>query len=220
MNHCIGHSRLTAAGTSATAVKISGGRVLGLLVVVLVLLTNVAGVASGRELVFNGDFELGPDSGWEVVRWGEFPDTGNCRLRYRHDFSPDRDFEVMIHKMLHQGMRLQQRVEVPTLDLQFSVLCRLTSKTERESLYAAAAVFLEYLDARDSVLGETRIYSATRGCDWQSGPRLHLIRAPDSLNWYDYRLGIRAELESLPGVTSDSVKAIRLGLLAFVRGNC
>lgn len=190
-----------------------------LALLVCVLLTGGVGIAVGAELVFNGDFELRPDSGWEVVRWGDFPDTGNCRLRYRHDFSPDRDFEVMLHKMLHQGMRLQQRVEIATLDLEFSVSCRLTSKTERDSLYAAAAVFLEYLDTCDSVLGETRIYSATRGCDWLSGPRLHLIRAPDSLSWHDYRISIRAELDSLPGVAPDSVKAIRVGLLAFVRGN-
>ncbi len=184
------------------------------------MLTAIAGIALSAELVFNGDFELGPDSGWEVVRWGEFPDTGNSRLRYRHDFSPDRDFEVMIHKMLHQGIKLQQRIEIPCLDLAFFVSCRLTSKTERESLYAAAAIFLEYLNAQDSVLGETRIYSATCGCDWRSSPRLHLLRAPDSLSWHSYQLNIRTELESLSAVVPDSVKAIRLGLLAFVQGNC
>ncbi|MGQ9678758.1 MAG: hypothetical protein ACUVUD_05700 [bacterium] len=180
-------------------------------------------VATGypRELIYNGDFELPPDSGWQVVRWGLFPDTGNCRLRWGHIFNPDRDFEVMIHKMLHQGMRLYQRVEITQIDsVEFSVYCCLNAKSESDSLFAAAAVFLEFLDHSDSVLGETRIYIATRGCDWQNGPALHLIPAPDSMNWYDYRFSLREELESLPAVEPEMVKAVRVGLLGFVLDNC
>jgi hypothetical protein len=186
----------------------------------LVVLLACALAAGARELVKNGDFELPPDSSWELTVWGEYPDTGNCRLRWLHTFNPDRDFEVMLHKMLHQGMKLSQKIQVPTLDLGFSVSCRLTSKTERESLFAAACVCLEYLDAADSVLGETRIYSATSGCTWQSGPTLHLIRAPDSLNWHDYRLNVAAELDSLPGIVRSQVCAIRVGLLSYVLNNC
>ncbi len=171
-------------------------------------------------MIYNGDFELPPDSGWQIVRWGLFPDTGNCRLRWQHSFSPDRDFEVMIHKMLHQGMKLYQRVELLGLDLVFSVDCRLTAKSESDSLFAAGAVFLEYLNFEDSVLGETRIYSATRGCNWQNSPTLHLIRSPDSLHWHNYRFNLREELESLPGVNPELVKAIRVGLFGFVLDNC
>ncbi|MBN2536769.1 hypothetical protein JXB37_00670, partial [candidate division WOR-3 bacterium] len=61
---------------------------------------------AGHELVQNGDFELPPESGWRARAWGEFTDTGNCRLRWRHSFHPDRDFEVMVHKMLNQGFAL------------------------------------------------------------------------------------------------------------------
>jgi hypothetical protein len=176
-------------------------------------------VLSGRELIDNGDFELPPDSGWQVIRWGLFPDTGNCRLRYQHSFNPDRDFEVLIHKMLHQGMKLFQRVEITDLNLEFSVSCLLSAKSESDSLFAAAAITLEYLNSEDSVLGETRIYSATRGCDWQNSPTLHLISAPDSLNWHDYRFNLRTELGNLPGVDSTQVKGLRVGLLGFVLGN-
>lgn len=127
----------------------------------------------------------------------------------------------MIHKMLHQGMKLYQRVEVPQIDsVEFSVSCRLTAKTESDSLFAVAPVFLEFLDHSDSVLGETRIYIATPGCDWQNGPALHLISAPDSMNWHDYRFPLGEELESLPAVEPERVKAIRVGLLGFVLDNC
>ncbi len=172
-----------------------------------------------RELLYNGTFELVPDSGWKLYTWGDFPDTGNCRLRQLTDFEPDRDFELMLHKMLHQGMKLSQRINLPALDLGFSVSARLTAKTERDSLFAAAAVCLEYLGQHDTVLGETRIYSATRGCIWTSTPCLHLIRAPDSLNWHEYRFRLQDELANLPAVNPDSITALRVALLAYVLGN-
>jgi len=187
------------------------------------LLVGVAlftGRAPGRELLANGDLELSPENGWRLDTWGMYTDTGNCRLRWRHDFDPDRDFEVMVHKMLHQGMKLWQKAGVSNLDLGFSVSCRLTSKTERESLFAAACVCLEYLNGSDSVLGETRIYSATGGCTWENGPGLHLIRAPDSLHWYDYHLNIASELGNLPGVNPDSVRTIRVSFLSYVFDSC
>ncbi len=178
-------------------------------------------IAFGRELVLNGDFELEPRFGWQLDTWGMFSDTGNCRLRWQHDIAPDRDREVMLHKMLHQGMKLSQKLSVPTLDLGYSVSCRLSSKTERESLFAAACVGLEYLDHRDSIIGETRIYSATSGCPWTSTSTLHLMRAPDSLQWHDYRFNIAEEINRyLPGVVPDSVWSIRVYLLGFVLDNC
>jgi len=82
--------------------------------VLLLVLTAGAG-----ELLVNGDFELPVEAGWSELAWGDFPDTGNCRLRRQHDFHPDRDFEVMVHKLLNKGYALYQQVAVPTLDLGF-----------------------------------------------------------------------------------------------------
>jgi len=194
----------------------SEGGIRGLLLAAMLAST----LAPARELVRNGDFELPPDSSWQLSVWGDYPDTGNCRLRWRHDFDPDRDFEVLVFKMLHEGMRLSQKVAVPSTDLGFGVSCRLWAKTERESLFAAACVCLEYLDRSDSVLGETRIYAATSGCDWNSSPVLHLIRVSDSLNWYDYRFDVASELDSLTGVERDSIQAVRVSLLGYVKQSC
>lgn len=172
--------------------------------------------AGGRELIVNGGFELPPHEGWRETTWGEFTDTGNCRLRRRPDFNPDPDFEVVVHKMLNQGYQLHQQVPVTTVDLGFSVSCRLTSKTENPDYYAAAAICIEYRDIADSVLGETRIFSATTGHPWVSTPALHLIGAHDSLSWHDYSLGVATELDSLPGVNRADIAAIRVRLLAYV----
>ena len=186
----------------------------------LLVVALAAGLAPARELVRNGDFELPPDSSWELSVWGDYPDTGNCRLRWRHDFDADRDFEVLVFKMLHQGMRLSQKVAVPSSDLGFGVSCKLWAKTESESLFAAASICVEYLDRSDTVLGETRIYAATSGCDWSSSPVLHLIRVSDSLNWYDYRFNVASELDNLPGVERDSIQAVRVSLLGYILQSC
>jgi hypothetical protein len=186
----------------------------------LLAIALAATLAPARELVQNGDFELPPDSSWKTYVWGDFSDTGNCHRWYRHELDPDRDFEVMIHKMLHQGMKLSQEVEISNLDLGFTASCRLWAKTERETLFAAGCIGLEYLDSYDSVLGETRIYVATSGCDWASSPVLHLIRVSDSLNWHDYEFNIASELDNLPGVERDSIRSISIYLLAYVLNNC
>lgn len=75
-----------------------------------------------------------------------------------------------------------QKVSISTLNLEFHVSCRFAAKSESDSLFAAAAIGLEYLDNEDSVLGETKIVYATAGCTWQNSPTLHLIRVPDTVN--------------------------------------
>jgi len=187
---------------------------------IVVPIVLAASIAVAANLVYNGDFELPADSGWKRLAWGDFADTGNCRLRRTHAFYPDRDYELMLHKMLHQGLQLTQRLPVASLDLGFGLSARLTAKTERESLFAAASIGLQFLGSDDSVLGETRVYSATSGCDWRSGPTLRLVRAPDSLSWRRYRLDVPDELARLPGVVPDSVRALRVVVQSFVLGNC
>ncbi|MFO7675025.1 MAG: hypothetical protein R6X12_01710 [bacterium] len=174
---------------------------------------------AGRELVLNGDFECSPFEGWREQAWGEFTDTGNCRLGHRPDLDPDPDFEVVVHKLLNAGYALYQQVPVSGVDLGFGVSCRLTSKTENRDYYAAAAVCLEYRDAGDSLLGETRIFSATTGHPWRDSPTLHLIGASDSLNWHEYRFNVAEELANLPGVAPGDIRSIRVVLLAYVDRN-
>lgn len=87
----------------------------------LALLMLSCSLLLGSNLVINGDFELDPiANGWVFERWGNYPDTGNSRLRWLHSLNPDRDFEVMVQKTLHRGARLSQVVRVPSLELEFA----------------------------------------------------------------------------------------------------
>jgi hypothetical protein len=202
---------------SATAARFARTR----LVVVLVVLAAAAAPAFARELVQNGNFEQDPlANGWVFDRCGNYPDTGNCRFRWRHNLDPDRDFEVMVQKTLHRGAQLSQVVAVPSLDLEFDASCRMYCSTRSETTWTAACVNLEYLDADDSLLGTTTIYKPTSGCTWTSDSRLHLIRVSDTL-WHDYHIDVADELaRNLPGVSAGDIVSIRIGVLGFVVADC
>lgn len=186
----------------------------------LVLVLALVAPVLSRELTTNGNFEQEPTAnGWLFERWGNYPDTGNCRFRWQHSFNPDRDFEVMVQKTLHRGARLSQVVPVPNTNLGFGVSAKLFSRTNSETTWTAACICLDYLDASDSVLGSTLIYKPTSGCTWVSDDTLHLIRVDDTL-WHDYHLDISAELSNLPGVPGSDVRAIRLSALGYVIADC
>ncbi len=175
----------------------------------------------GNNLVINGDFELDPiANGWVFERWGNYPDTGNCRLRWLHSLNPDRDFEVMVQKTLHREARLSQVVRVPSLELEFAVSCQMYCSTRSESTWTAACVNLDYLDVQDSVLGTTRIYKPTSGCTWVSDTKLYLIRVNDTL-WHDYRIDVAVELaQHLLGVNVADIRSIRVGIVGYVVDDC
>jgi hypothetical protein len=187
-----------------------------------VLGSALAGALSGRELVANGDFEQPASPAWKWETFGNFADTANCHLWQSCYFDPDLDREVGVHKTLHQWALLSQDVDVPSVNLNFSAAARLFCKTERPDTgyYACACVILQYLDVNDSVLGETRIYARTGGCDWTSSATLHLIPAPDTTRWHNYAFNVADELGNLPGVNPAQVRRVRLGLWSYARNNC
>jgi hypothetical protein len=187
-----------------------------------ILAMLLCGMASARELLVNGDFEDPARTTWRWDTFGNASDTGDCHLWQSYYYEPDLDREVCVHKTLHQWAMLSQTVDVPNTNLNFSASAKLFAKTERPDTgyYACANVIVSYLDANDSVLGETRIYVHTGGCDWKSTSVLHLINAPDSTQWHNYAFNVDNELNNLPGVNRADVTKIRVGLWSYVRNNC
>lgn len=175
-----------------------------------------------RELLNNGDFELPAYFGWRWDTSGLFPDSANCHLWQSYTFHPDLDREVCVHKILHEWAMLSQVVEVADLNLNFSVSAKLFCKSERPDTgyYACASIVLHYLSEDNSLLGETRIYSHTAGCNWANSPTLHLIPAADTFGWHNYAFNVADELQHLGGVNPIEVRRIRVGLWAYVRNNC
>jgi hypothetical protein len=188
----------------------------------LPLVLLAVGILSAGELVVNGSFEESALSGWRWDTSGVFSDSSNCHLWQSYYFQPDLDREVCVHKILHQWDMLSQNIPITNLDLNFSFSAKLFCKTERPDTgyYACANVVLCYRDENDSALGETRVYTRTGGCDWVNSPTLHLILAPDTTRWHNYSFNLAAELDNLPGVNRSQIRAVRVGLWAYVRNNC
>jgi len=186
------------------------------------LMVVLAGGLAARELVVNGDFEQPSATGWKWDTFGFFSDTANCHLWQSCYFDPDLDREVCVHKILHQWAMLSQDIDVPSVNLNFSASAKLFCKTERPDtgFYACANLILQYLDSGDSVLGETRIYTHTGGCDWTSSAALHLISALDSTRWHNYSFNVADELGNLSGVNPAQIRRIRVGLWSYARNNC
>jgi hypothetical protein len=185
-------------------------------------LALLCGMASARELLVNGNFEDPARTTWRWDTFGVANDTGDCHLWQSYYYDPDLDREVCVHKTLHQWAMLSQTVEIPSTNLNFSASAKFFAKTERPDTgyYACANVILSYMDVNDSLLGETRIYVHTGGCDWASTPVLHLIDAPDSTHWHNYAFNVNDELDNLTGVSRSDVTKIRVGVWTYVRNNC
>ena len=49
---------------------------------------------------------------------------------------------------------------------------------------------------------------------------LHLIEAPDSTRWHNYRLNLDSELTHLPGIDKGKIRKVKVGLWPYVRNNC
>jgi hypothetical protein len=173
------------------------------------------------ELLTNGAFETPLANGWLQELAGDQINPGFYTFD-RGNYDADSDTEGYARKYLHGSAFLCQMVPAPNLDIRFSVDARLFPQCQKNNFdyYSASAIALQYLDNNDIVLGTTRIYRGTMYCNWQNTPTLHLILAPDTVNWHRYSFDIRTELANLSGVNPAQVKRIKAGLYAHSTYGC
>lgn len=184
---------------------------ISIFILSLLLVAQVVGV----ELITNGDFESNSE-GWEEQSSG----TGTISFG---NYDPnDPDMEVQAYKYSNAGYKsLNQVVWAPALDISFSFSTAFWNSCENNTYnyYAASAIILYYLKEDETILGETRIYSATQYCPWQNTNTIHLYPVNDTL-WHDYSFNITDELTYLPGVAQDSIKKLKVSIYAFTTTHC
>jgi len=185
------------------------------------LMLTLAAALFATELIVNGDFEAPLATGWSQELAGDQINPGFYTFD-RGNYDADSDTEGYARKYLHGSAFLCQMVPTPNLDIRFSVDAWLFPQCQKNNFdyYSASAIALQYLDNNDVVLGTTRIYRGTMYCNWQNTPTLHLILAPDSMNWHRYSFDIRNELANLSGVNPAQVKRIKVGLYAHSTYGC
>ncbi|MEO0225428.1 MAG: hypothetical protein ABIL05_00595 [candidate division WOR-3 bacterium] len=180
------------------------------------------GLTLGYELVTNGDFEAPLTTGWTQTVSGDYTSSSYYTIDRAMDYNPDPDYEAQSRKYLHEIASLSQIVPIPHIDINFSAQAKLWCKCEDNAYnyFAAAALILYYMNNDSQILGETRIYRGTTYCNWQNSSTIHLIRAADTSNWYNYSFIIRNELNNLPGINPAQVKRIKVALYAYSTHNC
>ncbi len=183
----------------------------------LMLFILLCGAVLAGNLLNNGDFEQDLTVGWTLDSLiGSALDTVDRAI----EFEPDPDNEVRLKKFDKAHIFLHQSLSVPTTDLDFSVNAKLYALEENilEVYWAAAGIFIEYLDLNDSLLGQTIICYKTMHCIWYDTDTRHHITTVDTMNWNAYAFNLNDELVNLPGVNPAQIAGLRVALFDTTNG--
>ena len=176
----------------------------------------IIGLCSASVLLTNGDFEQPLSEGWFSSAPGTYSTVERATT-----YDPDPDYEARAFDSLGSYAKLWQTVAIPTTDLEFSVSTSLDAfDNDADTLcWAGAAITVSYLDAYNTILGQTMICRFTTPCPWTNTSTCHLIVAPNS-NWETYSFNVDTELTNLPGVDPDAIHQIEVALYAKTEHTC
>ncbi|UCC11289.1 MAG: hypothetical protein JSW02_08005 [candidate division WOR-3 bacterium] len=173
------------------------------------LLVVIIGLCSASNYITNGDFEAALTTGWTQQQYGTY-----ITITRGTTYDSDPDYEVFLSKGTGTGYAMiHQTAEIPTLNLDISFNAKLKAWDNYVGAWSAAAVQINYLDATNTVLGDTRVCRFSQDCLWSNSSTRHLIMAPDE-NWHNYQFNILDELENnLPGIDLQAVDKIQVILI-------
>ncbi len=167
-------------------------------------------------LLTNGDFEQPLTTGWLQEH------SGTVTIDRAIGYDTDGNYEACANKDHVSGFedgyaRLYQVVDVSITNVTFScdAKCEGYESTNYSKNWAAGAIIISYLNASNSTLGETRIYSCSPDCPWVNSATVHLITASNA-NWNNYSFNINDELTNLSGVDPLNVAKIKISLYSAV----
>ena len=173
------------------------------------LLVVIIGLCSASNYITNGDFEAALTTGWTQQQYGTY-----ITITRGTTYDADPDYEVFLSKGTGTGYAMiHQTAEIPTLNLDISFSAKLKAWDNYVGAWSAAAVQINYLDATNTVLGDTRVCRFSQDCLWSNSSTRHLVIAPNE-NWQDYQFNILDELESnLTGIDPQAVDKIQILLI-------
>jgi hypothetical protein len=167
----------------------------------------VAGFSSAGMLLTNGDFEQVLTAGWQQANSGSY-----VYIDRSVSYDPDADYEARAEKGDGSGYaKLFQTVAIPTTDLEFSCNAKMWAYDNHSTAWCGAAVRIFYVNASNTILGETMICMRSTQNPWNSTSTRHVIPVTDSL-WYTYAFNIDDELANLPGVNPSQIARIQVAL--------
>ena len=181
----------------------------------LLVLFAVAVLASGQELVLNGDFENGLNS-WTI----EFNNgEGAYEVSVCSSYHPDQKNAVRVYKYMRSFANLSQDVEIPDLGVEFSASAKLlATKGETSGHYSFAALRVVYISPRGGTLGQTMIMKHVGDHPPENTAWQHVYRVTSD-DWESYRFVLEDELRNnLTGINRANVAGIKLILESYGTG--
>jgi hypothetical protein len=178
----------------------------------LLLLSTLIVAALGQGMLTNGDFEQDLSVGWSM-------DTMGYTTRLRDvGYQPDADYEVM-DSLIYQGKsRIYQIVEVPGPRLLLDFWAKFDVYSSSSTCWGVASVNVEYYDALNNLLGETRVYRNDNYCLWVPSGTMSLIPVTNP-DWTEYSLDIANELSTnLPSINPTDVKKLGIAIVDTTAG--
>lgn len=185
--------------------------------ILLIGVLAFCGIAAATELIVNGDFEQTLDVGWTDSVVG----TSGSFFFERTDTlgQPSSGFAGRAYKYLASYASLSQTVDVPDVNLNFSLYGRLRIGGGSSTCWPVAAIILRYLNSSGAELGNTKMYIHTEYSTWANSDTAHLIEINTPETWETYGLDVAQEIASfLPGVNSSEVGKVTIELYAYDNG--
>lgn len=182
----------------------------------LLCIPLLLGAALGQNLLENGNFEFDLSLGWTI-------EQGGAGSQYADRFvgqHPDPDYEVLVQQVSGSGwIKVSQKVDVTDVELDFSFWASYAIGGGSSTCWPVAAVFLEYYDASDMPLGDTRFCFHNAYWNWVPSSTRHLIDVTNP-DWTEYSLNVQEELAAnLPGVNAAVVRKIGVALYDYTSGS-
>jgi hypothetical protein len=172
----------------------------------ILLMSLLAVVGFGQNLLTNGDFEQDLSIGWTQSGYGVY------YMDRQTGYNPDPDYEAFDSLYGYGFGKLNQIVDAPGITLSLDFWAKFELGGGSSSCWPVAAVTVGYYDADNVLLGESRIYYHNEYCTWTPSGTLSLIpiTTPD---WTLYTLDIAQEISSnLPGVNPGDVAKVGVAL--------
>jgi hypothetical protein len=183
----------------------------------LVCVLAFCGIVAATELIVNGDFEQPLDVGWIDTVVG----TSGSFLIERTDTlgQPSPGYSARTYKYLWCYTSLSQTVDVPNVNLNFSLYGRLRIGGGSSTCWPVAAIILRYLNSAGVELGNSKMYIHTEYSTWANSDTAHLIEINTPETWETYGLDVAQEIASnLPGVNPSEVGKVTIELYSYDNG--
>jgi hypothetical protein len=174
-------------------------------------------LAASANLLVNGDFEQPLTVGWRdtVSDFG-----GEYRIERSDTLGqPVPGHAARVYKALAEFASLYQTVDIPSTNATLEFDGRFIIDAGSSTCWPVASLWVRYLNALGTELGNTRFYRHNQYANWVRSDTVSLIEVTENGVWRHYSLDIAEELAThLRGIVPAQVRQLKIDLFSYASG--